>query len=102
MKSAKKSSAKKSPAKKPAAKKAIKKPAAKKAPVAKKPIKKVVAKKPAKKVVKKVAPKKKGVSPEQRYTMVQEAAYFIAERHGFCGDSSHFWWLAEMEVSKQF
>jgi len=31
--------------------------------------------------------------------MVQETAYFIAERHGFCGDSSHFWWLAEIEVS---
>jgi len=92
MKSVKKSSAKKSVAKKAVKKVAVKKPAAKKA--VKKPV--------AKKAVKKAAPKKKVVSLEQRYTMVQEAAYFIAERHGFCGDNSHFWWLAEMEVSKQF
>ena len=89
-------SVKKSPAKKPVAKKVVKKV------VAKKPVVKKVAPKAAKKPVAKKAPaKKKTVSAEQRYTMVQEAAYFIAERHAFCGDNSHFWWLAEMEVSKQ-
>ena len=96
-------SVKKSPAKKPAAKKVVKKVAAKKPVVKKVAAKKPVAKKVAKKAVaKKPVAKKKTVSLEQRYTMVQEAAYFIAERHGFSGDNSHFWWLAEMEVSKQF
>ena len=74
---------KKSPAKKAAPKAAAEKktaakvaPAASKAPAAKKP----------------------EVSPEQRYKMVQDAAYFIAERHGFNGDSAYFWSLAEAEV----
>ena len=76
---------KKSPAKKAAAPKAAaaKKPAAKAAPVAK------------------AAPaaKKPVLSPEQRYKMVQDAAYFIAERHGFSGDSAYFWSLAEAEIN---
>lgn len=69
---------KKSPAKKAAPKAAAKKPAAKKpAPVAKKP----------------------ALTPEQRYQMIQDAAYFIAERHGFSGDSAYFWSLAEAEIN---
>ena len=76
---------KKSPAKKAAAPKAAaaKKPAAKAAPVAK------------------AAPaaKKPVLSPEQRYQMIQDAAYFIAERHGFNGDSAYFWSLAEAEIN---
>ena len=76
---------KKSPAKKAAAPKAAaaKKPAAKAAPVAK------------------AAPaaKKPVLSPEQRYQMIQDAAYFIAERHGFSGDSAYFWSLAEAEIN---
>ena len=76
---------KKSPAKKAAAPKAAaaKKPAAKAAPVAKAA---PAAKKPA-------------LSPEQRYQMIQDAAYFIAERHGFSGDSAYFWSLAEAEIN---
>ena len=76
---------KKTPAKKAAAPKAAaaKKPAAKAAPVAK------------------AAPaaKKPELSPEQRYQMIQDAAYFIAERHGFNGDSAYFWSLAEAEIN---
>ena len=75
---------KKSPAKKAAPKAtAEKKPVAKVAPVASKA----------------PAAKKPEVTPEQRYKMVQDAAYFIAERHGFNGDSAYFWSLAEAEVS---
>ena len=44
---------------------------------------------------------KPSVSPEERYKMVQDAAYFIAERHGFNGDSAYFWTLAEAEIASQ-
>ncbi len=79
---------KKSPAKKAAAPKAAaaKKPAAKAAPVA--PVAKAAP-----------AAKKPALSPEQRYQMIQDAAYFIAERHGFSGDSAYFWSLAEAEIN---
>jgi len=76
--------------------------------VKKSPAKKAAPKAAAeKKTVAKVAPvapkapaaKKPEVTPEQRYNMVQDAAYFIAARHGFNGDSTYFWSLAEAEVS---
>lgn len=38
-------------------------------------------------------------SPEERYRMVQTAAYFIAERHGFQGSSTEHWAAAEYEIS---
>jgi hypothetical protein len=47
------------------------------------------------------APKKSALSPEQRYKMIEETAYFIAERHGFNGDSAYFWSLAEAEVNSR-
>ena len=65
-------------AKKPAV---AKKAAAPKAAAAKKPAAKVAAPKA-------VVSKKPEVSPEERYRMIQDAAYYIAERHGFKGDSS--------------
>ena len=38
-------------------------------------------------------------SPEERYRMVCEAAYFIAERRGFVGgDSAQDWVLAERQI----
>ena len=79
MKEVKKSPAKKAAPKAAAEKKTIAKaaPVASKAPAAKKP----------------------EVTPEQRYKMVQDAAYFIAERHGFNGDSAYFWSLAEAEIN---
>lgn len=67
-----------------AAKPAAKKPAAAtRTAVAKKP----TTTKPA------VAP-----SPEQRYRMVQEAAYFIAEKNGFVAGSLDYWIAAEAEI----
>ena len=57
----------------------------------------VAAKKPAAKAA--VAAKKTAITPEQRYKMIEEAAYYIAERHGFNGDSAYFWSLAEAEIN---
>lgn len=64
---------------------------------AKKPVAKAAPKAAA--VAKSAAPKKSAVTPEQRYKMIEQAAYFIAERHGFNGDSAYFWSLAEAEVN---
>jgi hypothetical protein len=36
--------------------------------------------------------------PEELYRMIQTAAYFIAERNGFEGDSKHFWAQAEAQI----
>ncbi|HQR50135.1 MAG TPA: DUF2934 domain-containing protein [Methylophilaceae bacterium] len=70
-------------AKKPAA---PKKAAAPKAAAAKKPAaaKKVVAARGA----------------EERYRMVEVAAYYIAERNGFAGDPTVFWTEAEAQITK--
>lgn len=38
-------------------------------------------------------------TPEERYRMVETAAYFIAERHGFQGRSDEHWAAAELEVA---
>ncbi len=56
-------------------------------------------KKPVVKVAPKAAVQSKPVNPEQRYKMIEEAAYYIAERHGFNGDSAYFWSLAEAEIN---
>ena len=75
--------------------------------VKKSPAKKAAPKAAAKKPVVKAAapsapaPKKPVISPEQRYKMIEQAAYFIAERHGFNGDSAYFWSLAEAEVGNR-
>lgn len=73
----------------------------KKAPAKKAAAKAVAAKKPAVKATAKPAPaaKKPQLTPEQRYQMIQDAAYYIAERHGFNGDSAYFWSLAEAEIN---
>ncbi|HEY5601977.1 MAG TPA: DUF2934 domain-containing protein [Gammaproteobacteria bacterium] len=43
----------------------------------------------------------KFVTPEQRYNMIAEAAYFIAEKRGFSGgDSSSDWACAETEIDR--
>jgi hypothetical protein len=49
---------------------------------------------------KKPASKAKNVSPEQRYQMVAQAAYYIAERNGFSGDDTRYWLEAEAEIHK--
>ena len=73
----------------------------KKSPAKKAAPKAAAAKKPAAKAAPKavVAPKTPAPSPEQRYKMIEEAAYYIAERHGFNGDSSYFWTQAEEEIN---
>lgn len=82
-------------------------PAAKKPAATAKPVVKAVAS------TKKFAPakntaqsKKAGLSskwspgPQERYNMVQVAAYYIAERNGFNGNPLEFWTAAEVQVSK--
>jgi hypothetical protein len=41
------------------------------------------------------------ITPEERYHMVATAAYFIAERHGFQGNSTEHWTTAEEEISRK-
>ena len=38
-------------------------------------------------------------SPEERYRMVQAAAYFIAEKEDFQGNSVDYWLRAEQEIA---
>jgi len=78
---AKKTTAKKAPAKKKAV--------AKKAPAKKVPAKK----KAAKKITK---PK---FTPEQVYSMIEQAAYFAALNDGFSQDPSLYWTQAEAQVN---
>jgi hypothetical protein len=109
-----KSTTAKKPAPKPAAKKTTvtskataktattKKPAAtvkKPTTAPKKPVAPVAVKKPASPV--KAAPAKAPAvpSPEQRYRMVQDAAYFIAEKNGFKAGSMDYWIAAEAEIA---
>jgi len=40
-------------------------------------------------------------TPEERYRMVQTAAYFIAERDGFCGCPTEYWAAAEIEIASR-
>lgn len=70
-------------------------------------VKKAVAK-PVKPVVpaadaapKSSAPSTTTVSAEERYQMIQQAAYFLAERQGFQGDSSGHWIEAERQINEQ-
>lgn len=45
--------------------------------------------------------KRTTLTPEQRYRMIQEAAYFIAERRNFCGGCpSQDWYEAEDQVDQ--
>ena len=40
------------------------------------------------------------VPAEERYRMIAEAAYFIAERSGFEGDCEAYWLVAECEIDR--
>lgn len=51
-----------------------------------------------KKSAKKKTASKKAPTPEERYLMVTEAAYYIAEKHNFTGDSAQFWLMAEAQI----
>lgn len=70
----------------------------KKAP--KKAVKKTVAKKAAaqKPAAKKSASNVSPISAEDRYKMIEQAAYFLAERHHFQADPAAIWVQAEKEV----
>lgn len=59
-------------------------------------------KSPVKKASAAKAAGKAQVSPEERYRMVQTAAYFIAERNGFLGYPDDHWLQAELEIAAQF
>jgi hypothetical protein len=86
---------KKAPAPKTAA---TKKPATTKTTAAeKKPAaaKKTVAKKAAPK-----ASKPNKISNEERYRMVEVAAYFLAERNGFKGNPVEYWTAAEAQIAQ--
>ena len=39
------------------------------------------------------------LSAEERYRMIQSAAYFLAEKDGFQGPATHYWTLAEWEIA---
>jgi hypothetical protein len=39
------------------------------------------------------------LTPEERYRMVETAAYFIAEKHGFQGRSDEHWAAAERQIA---
>lgn len=45
--------------------------------------------------------KARKVSPEERYKMIEVAAYYIAERNNFEGNAIDFWTTAEEEVNKK-
>lgn len=51
--------------------------------------------------VEKKTTRKKVVTVEERYRMIQEAAYFIAERNGFGGDDHRYWVEAEASIDAQ-
>lgn len=77
-----------------------------KKPTSKSPVKKAApAKKPA--VIKPAATKKistaksRKISAEERYKMIEVAAYYIAENNNFQGSAIDFWIAAEEEISKK-
>jgi len=43
-------------------------------------------------------PEPKLISKVERQRMIEQAAYFRAEKHGFAGDSSQHWAAAEAEI----
>jgi Protein of unknown function (DUF2934) len=62
-------------------------------------IKKVAAKKPTAKKVS--TPKSGSVSGFERYKMIEVAAYYMAEKKGFAGNSTDYWVAAEKEINKK-
>jgi len=81
---------------------AEKKPAAAKAaPIKKTAAKPAAAKKPAaKKPAAAKATKSRKIGGEERYRMIEVAAYFLAERNGFKGNPVEYWTAAEVQISK--
>jgi hypothetical protein len=92
---AKKAAARKSAAPKVAAKKAVARKNAAPKVVAKKA---AARKNAAPRVVAKKAGPEKQTSLEERFRLIQEAAYFKAEKEGFNCDPSECWLAAEAEI----
>ena len=44
-------------------------------------------------------PRKPRVSPEQKFRMIQEAAYLIAEKDGFAHHPDQYWVAAERQIA---
>jgi hypothetical protein len=65
-----------------------------------KPAAEKIAKKTGSKAAKKSHSPSVAYSPEQRYRMIETAAYFIAERNGFQGDTAEHWRAAELEIAQ--
>lgn len=74
---------------------------------------KKVAAKPAEKVKKTATAKpkassttKKTSTPKpaapERYRMIEVAAYYIAEKHGFAGSAADYWVQAEIEINAKY
>lgn len=42
--------------------------------------------------------RKQKCTPEQRFRMIQETAYLLAEKADFAGDSFEYWLAAEKEI----
>ena len=74
------------------AKKTTAKPAEKKTAPAKKT--------PAKKAAATKTVKSRSIGAEERYRMIEVAAYYIAERNNFKGSSIDYWIAAEAEIAK--
>jgi hypothetical protein len=80
-----------SPVKKTTTKSSVKNAESAKKPAAKKP---AVAKKTT-------AAKARKIGAEERYKMIEVAAYYIAENNNFQGSAIDFWIAAEEEISKK-
>lgn len=70
-------------------------------PAAKPAAKAVPAPAPAPAPVTAPAPKAKSITAEQRYKMIQEAAYYIAQRKGFKSDPLLDWEEAEADIERK-
>lgn len=100
--------AKATPKKKTAPKTAEKKVASTKAVAPKKEAPKKAATKtttkkaePKKATVKKTTKKSSDMSGFERYKMIEVAAYYMAEKHGFAGHAADYWIAAEKEIDKK-
>lgn len=56
-------------------------------------------KKPGRKAAAKPVPGRAPMSAEERYRMVEVAAYYIAERNRFAGSPVEYWTEAEAQIS---
>ncbi len=68
------------------------------------PLAKTAAPAAAKKAAGRAAPaprKTESVTPEQRFKMIQDAAYYMAEKDGFHGGSMDYWMAAEFEIEEK-